>query len=292
MLNTISFKSGFVIALILVLSSCTDNNFSRNPTPPESAEVLATVNGVPITRQDVLYRINRNNKDESQEEPRPGMVKKVLEGIILQEIVSQRALELGLDNDKSYQEQLLHLQTQLADFNRKKLSDVFYSQEVNLKAVVTDAEALAYATENADILQTEINIWQILRKNEKQIQQVKADLDQGEAFATVAAKRFPNIPESLGNPWELGYLNWQQIPAAWWDTVNSLQMGETSEIIRSGNRRFWIIKLVDKRPWTDYSYETSKPKIKAILKQDKVRKLRATTIKALRDSADITYTLP
>ena len=74
--------------------------------------------------------------------------------------------------------------------------------------------------------------------------------------------------------------------------MNNLAVGETSGIIRSQNRRFWLIKLVDRRDYADYSFETSKPKIKAILKQDKVKKLRASTIKSLRDNATIIYSTP
>lgn len=219
-------------------------------------------------------------------------MKKVLESIIQQEIASQKAVALGLDKDPGYQEQLLHLQTQLANFKRKKLSEVFYRHEVNLKAEVTDAEVAAYATENAARLQTEVSVWQILRRDRKQIQQVKAELDQGEAFETVAAKRFPELPDSMRNPWELGYLNWEQIPDAWWDTLENLTIGETSEIIQAPNRRYWIIKLVDKRPYANYSLEASKTRIKAILKHDKMRELRASTVKALREDATIIYTSP
>jgi len=257
-----------------------------------SSEVLATVSGSPITRQDVLYRINKNGRDESDLEPSPTKIKKTLEGIIRQELASHKARELGLDTDAAYQEQLGRLQAQLANFKRKKLSERFFKQEVNLKAEATDAEALAYATENASRLQTQVKVWQILHKDRKQIEQVQADLARGESFESVAARRFPDLPKSLPNPWELGYLNWDQIPDPWWDSLNNLAVGEISGIIKESNKRYWIIKLVDKRDFTEYNFETAKPKIKAILKQDKVKELRETTISSLRENARIVFPAP
>lgn len=292
MSRTTIFISGIAAGIIFITSSCGNNNTSSGSMPRGSGEVLATVNGSPITRQDVRYWIKGTKRLKSGVEPEPAKIKQALEDIILQEITYQKAMELGLDNDPVYQEQLIQFQTQLDEFKRKKLSEVFYRQEVNLKAEVTDAEVLAYATENASRLQTEVNIWQILSKDEKDIQQVLADLNQGESFEAVAAKRFPNLPESMRNPWELDYLNWEQIPADWWDTLDNLDIGETSGIVHSSSRRFRVIKLVDRRDYADYSFETSKPKIKAILKQDKVKKLRASTIKTLRDSANIVYSTP
>lgn len=292
MSKTTIFISGIAAGLIFITSSCGNNNTSSGSMPRGSGEVLATVNGSPITRQDVRYWIKGTKRFKSDVEPGPAKIKQALEDIILQELTYQKAMELGLDNDPVYQEQLLHLQAQLTEFKRKKLSEVFYRQEVNLKVEVTDAEALAYATDNASRLQTEVNIWQILSRDEKEIQQVLADLNQGESFEAVAAKRFPTLPESLRNPWELDYLNWEQIPEDWWDTLNNLDIGETSGIVHSSSRRFRVIKLVDKRDYADYSFESIKPKIRAILKRDKVKKLRESTIRSLRDNANIIYSTP
>jgi hypothetical protein len=287
-----STKFIFVIALVLTLCNCRDNNAAVDPIPAVSGEVLATVNGAPITKQEVLFLITNNRRYEAEEAPAPAMIKKVLEGIILQEIVSQKAVEIGLEDTAVYQEQLQKMRIQLANFKRKQLSKVFYRHEVTMKADVTDTEALAYATENAARLQNEVLVWQILHKDRKQIEQVKADLDRGESFEFVAARRFPNLPESNPTPWELDYLNWEQVPDAWWDSLDDLALGETSGIIQESNRKFWIIKLVGKRNFADYNYETSKQRIKAILKKDKIKNLRESTISALRENAKIVYPKP
>jgi hypothetical protein len=283
-----------VAMLLLTTISCGKPTEVLNSSALTSSEVLATVNGTPITQADVLYRISGKQKwrEEPQTEPDPAKIDKALEGIILEELTYQKSILLGLDANKTYQELLLEMETQISAFKRKKLSELFYHHEVKRKAEVSDTEALAYATENAAILQTEFHVMQMLRRNEADIQQASTDLQQGQSFDEVAAKRFPDLPESLGKPWDLGFLNWQQVPDVWWETLAAMEPDEVSGIIRGPKRRFWIIKLVDKRKYADYSFESNKQKIVEILEQEKIKQLRASTIKRLKDSATIIYANP
>jgi|TARA_Y100000310_G_C20640096_1_gene793412 hypothetical protein len=272
-------------ALISLLATASLILFCRQASP--ESKVLATVNGNALTDVDVLTLWKQAKGRETK--PDPALLKNVLENIIREELAYRQALELGFDADPTYQEELSRLQAQLNSFKRRTLASIFDKREIIDKATVTEEEALAYFTENEPRLRTEIKIWQILRREEGQIQQVLTDLKGGASFEGAALKLFPNLPEAAGRPWELGYLTWEQVPEAWLGTVDDMREGDTSGIIRGPNKRFWIIKLIERRSNPDLSYRESRSKIMDILRSEKVIRLRKRSNRDLRNRATITY---
>jgi len=252
--------------------------------------VLATVNGTPITEADVRYASQRRVGHQSNGTSTDPT--QVLEGTIAQELIYQRALELGLDADPSYQTGLRQLEAQVNAFKRKKMAALYHQREVVAKASVSDEEARAYFEQHAAQIRTEVNVWQILRRDESQIEQIHKDLAQGLPFEDVAAKHFPTVPPTARKPWELGYLRWEQIPESWRDVVYGLSAGEASGVIRGPNNRFWIIKLVDKRDNPAITYEAVKPRIMKMLTNEKVQRLSDQSNRVLREKAQIVYTKP
>jgi PPIC-type PPIASE domain len=248
--------------------------------------VVVTVNGTAITQEDIAF-VSRG-ADGGHQMAMTEDKANILEGVIVQELAYQRAVQLGLDADPVYQAELRNMEAQVNAFRRKKLSEMLLKQELLKKATVSDAEAQQYFNANAARLRTEIHVWQILRRDEQTMKAIQAELAQDLPFEKVAGKLFPNLPASAGNPWDLGYLKWNQVPDVW-NVVYSMQVGETSDIIRGPKNRFWIIKLIDRRENKDLGFEQVKPVITDILKDEKTRQLREATIKDLRDNASIVY---
>lgn len=258
-------------------------------TPAQRSEstkdVLATVNGTPIGERDV--RIAMRSRGHDKEIP-PEHLKGVLEGIIRRELIYQRALELGLDANPRYQEELRRMEAQFNAFKREKLSDLFW-RDLDRRVEVSEVEARKYFTRNAPRIRSELHVWQILRRKESLIEQARNDLDQGASFEEVASKRFPNLPRSAGKPWDLGYLRWNQVPEPWRSIVYNLKTGEVSDVIRGPNSRFWIIKLIGKRENPEITFESSKPIIMETVKHAKIEEIRAKTERDLRAKASIAY---
>ncbi len=121
------------------------------------------------------------------------------------------------------------------------------------------------------------------------IEQVLNDLEQGTSFAEVARRQFPKLPKAAGEPWNLGYLRWKQVPKAWQNVVYGLKKGEVSGVIRGPNNRFWIIKLIDKRENPDITFESIKPTIMDVLKNAQIQKLRKKIDRDLRAKASIVH---
>ncbi|UCF35159.1 MAG: peptidyl-prolyl cis-trans isomerase [Phycisphaerales bacterium] len=295
MFKTASVLLPLLAPVALLPSLAHDRNPSNSPAdraadtrsqPGKSTEdVLVTVNGTPVGEADVRYALSTGGHNK---EIPPRQRKNVLEVIIQQELVYQRAVELGLDANAGYQKKLRQMEAQLNAFKRKELSELFW-REIAGRAVISEAEAKKYFEENAARIQTELHVRQILKRQESVIEQALSDIEHGASFDEVARRQFPNLPEGAGQPWDLGYLKWKQVPEAWRNVVYNLKKGEVSGVIRGPNSRFWIIKLIDKRENPDITFESIKPTIMEVLKNEKIEELRAQAARDLRAKASIVY---
>ncbi|MGB2986410.1 MAG: hypothetical protein WBE26_11050 [Phycisphaerae bacterium] len=209
-------------------STSTTNQAAGTPAqPPNSArDVLAMVNGTPISEADVRFALSSGAHNK---EVPPGYRKNVLEVIIRRELIHQRAVGLGLDANASYQEKLHRMEAQINAFKREELSDLFW-REIAGRAVISEAEAEKYFVENAARIRSELHVWQILRRKESLIGQVMIALEQGTSFEEIAGRQFPKLPKTAGAPWDLGYLKWKQVPKAWRNVVYDLKKGEVSGV--------------------------------------------------------------
>ena len=216
-------------------------------------------------------------------------MKNVLKVIVERQLFAQKALKLGLDANPAYQEKLRRMEAQFKDFKRRELSELF-RREIARTAEVGEEEAKEYFAKNAVRLGTELHVLQILRRSESSIEQALKELKQGSSFEKVAGKRFPKLPKMDAEPWDLGYLRWNQVPESWQGVVNDLPNGEVSGVIRGPNNRFWIIKLIDKRENPSITFESVKPSIMEVLKSAKIEALREQADRELRAEANIVYT--
>lgn len=290
-------KLSNVLALlpIALLFACEKSQPAPLSNPPESAgvraeeptdPVLAVVNGIPITRADVRRELATPG---SKGQPTTAEAKGVLENLIRQELARQKAVALGIDADEKYRKELRAREAELQAFKRKALSALFVRSEIEKKAEVTDAEAKRFFVENAARIRSEIRVLQILVRDEQRIQHIQERLKRGTSFEAVAASLFPKLPAGSQEPWDLGYLKWNQVPQAWSSVVYELEKGQTSGIIRGENQRFWLVKVLDKRELGGITYESVKPTIVALLESKKTQTLRDETQRALRRGARIEY---
>ncbi len=277
--------SAIVVACVVV-ASCD----ASPPATTTGGDVVATVNGVPITELDLLlasgasggHRQEAGSADDDQ----------ILQKIILRELAHQKAIAAGLDADDAYQEDLQRLEAQVLSFKRNTLAELFYKRESLKNSAISDEDAREYFEDHFDELSTEIHVWQILRRDESLIEQDRDDLTQGNSFEQVAGQRFQHLPLTGSGrmPWDLGYLKWEQIPEAWWAEIDKIDTGETSDIIRGANGRYWIVLIVDRRKKQDIHYEDVQAKIKDVLKSRNIRRFRDDLDNELLQDAQVVYT--
>ena len=273
--------------LIASLFSCTGKKEADPKTGSDvRGKILATVNGVPITEEDVNQSAR---KVVHGEKLNPEATQNILQGLVRNELIYQQSLELGLDNNTEYRRKLNEIEAQLRAFQRQEVSDL-HRIYINSKAVVTDSEAREYFEKNSKRIQTRFHVLQIYYKGEEaRIAEDDKELKSGKSFEKVASRRFPNLPKGMQAPWDLGYLNWAQIPAPWQGVIDRLEPGQVSEIIKGPGERFWVIKLVDTSVDPKITFDTEKGKIVEILRKQKADELSETMLSQMRAKSKIIF---
>jgi parvulin-like peptidyl-prolyl isomerase len=276
-----------VVFLMASLFSCSEKKEANPKTDSDvQGKVLATVNGVPITEYDVKLSLKRVPHGEKGTPEAPG---NVLQTLVRNELVYQQSVELGLDKNPEYRRKMNEVEAQLRNYKKQEMLPV-YKEHIKNKVVVTDQEVKEYFEKNSKKIQTKFHIWQIYYKgDEARITEDYKELKSGKPFEKVASKRFPVLPKGVA-PWDLGYLYWSQIPPDWQDTMGRLEPGQTSEIIKGPNERFWVIKLVDKKVDPNITFATEKEKIVDILRKQKTDELSEAMLSQMRTKSKVVFT--
>lgn len=265
---------------------------SAASVPPVESKVLASVNGVPITELDVQLRVRGGggHGGPALAAPTPA----VIETLVREELVRQRALELGLDRDPTYKQKHDEMLAQLTGFERRELSELFYQTAIGSAPRLTDEDAKRYFDENASTIRAELHIEQLLfRRDDAGARAALEEIKGGKPFDEVAATKFPpQATTAEKKPWDLGFMRWNQMPEQWWGVVFALKPGEVSNIIFGGEGRLWILRVVERRDNGSITFEEAKPRIMNALERKRSEETRAKSLQELKDKAKIVYVDP
>ena len=273
------------------LVSCGEKREATQKTDSDAqGRILATVNGVPITEEEVKQSLKKVVHGEKvPPEATPEATQTVLQTLVRNELIYQQSLELGLDKNTDYRRKVHEAEAQLKVFQRQEISTL-YKEYIKNKAVVTDSEAKEYFEKNSKRIQTKIHVWQIYYKGEEpRIAEDYKDLKSGKPFEKVAARRFPNLPKGMKAPWDLGFLHWFQIPIPWQESIDRMVPGQVSEIIKGPNERFWVIRLVDKMVDPNITIDTEKGRIVEALRKQKTDELHEAMLSQMRAKSKIVF---
>lgn len=273
-------------ALALISSACRNSE----SVGQKFDDVLVTVNGAPIREADVLWRaMNEGHRSGPQPSLTPEMKKNLLEALIAKELFAQRAVEMGLDDDRAYLEQVRQAEAQFSAVRRNVLAQLFLGKQARPNLKTSEAMAHEYYNANAAQIRTEAHLLQIMRRSQVEIDKAHAALAAGKTFEEVASEGLPG-PTPGGKPaYDLGYLNGLQVPEAWRPVIQKLKPGETSSVIRGPKERFWILKLVDRRENQELTFDAVKAVLMAQLKGAETERLRQDLEAGLRAKASIRY---
>lgn len=268
------------------LASCGERRGSEAKPTADLQRIVATVNGSPLTDDDLQHLSKRVAASAG---PHHEVSANVLQTLVRDELIYQKAIELGLDAEPGYREKLGEIEAQLRAFKRQEMSLRFrtYVQE---HAAVTDADARKYYEDNAATIKTRFHVQQIFYKgNFTEIVKDHDDLKNGRPFDEVAGRRFPVLPAGVKAPWDLGELRWHQLPLAWRGIVDRMEPGQFSDVIKGENERFWVIELAGKTADPAVTFDTEKEMIVEALRQQKADELYASTLAELNRKAKIVY---
>lgn len=253
-----------------------------------AGEVIARVNGAPITELDLKIRLE---SDSHEAVPSPERRETVLKSLILREILAQKAREEGLDQDPKYQEARRAMAAKVAAFERQELSELLLARESAKRGEPTEESARAYFAKHEKRIRTRVHVLQILRRSESAIVEARSMIERGKSFEEVAASLFPGLPEGK-RPWDLGYLSFSKVPEPWREQIYDMKPGETSGIVRGPNDRFWLLKLVDVKEDADVTFESTRAAILAEMQVNKAQRARDEVEKELSAAAHVEIVKP
>lgn len=306
----ISFIAAAITAAVLLAAGC-------GPLPKSA---VAEVNGKVITRED-LDRAIEDLKVQFQGQglPEPGtpeyaeLERQVVERLVNEEILWFEAEKLnitvsdeeinqeldklkqqagGEEQFKAQLEQRNYTEDRLKDQLRKNLLfQKLYPEVTKDAAEVTDEQALKYYNENQSLFQKPETrtVRHILVKDEATANQVKARLDAGEDFATVA-KEVSQDPGSKDKGGDLG-----EVPTSgsgfvpeFEQAMNQLAVGQVSAPVKS-SFGYHIIQVTAINPAGTQSFDEAKEQLKQGLALENQRTAFEAWFEGIKGNYEVIY---
>jgi peptidyl-prolyl cis-trans isomerase C len=246
------------------------------PAPADPAEVVATVNGKPITRQDVL--------DSASDLPPQYLAQidklfpQLLNRLIGIQLVEAKGREQGLQDDPEVKKFVKQAEEEA--ISRAYIQKII-DQKVNDEAIqkVYDADLKEHPP------QIEIRASHILVKTEDEAKAIIEELNKGGDFATIAKEK--SIDKGSGqNGGDLNWFTKDQMVKEFADAAFAMQRGDVSKVPVKSQFGWHIIKITDSRMQTPVPLEQRKDDIRKALSQEAVHQ----EVQGLIGGAKIDYT--
>ena len=282
----IPLRTALTLASALALATSCGNPHlapADSGAPRPAAGVLVTVDGRPITQYDVQASIHTTAPHGGTAENEHD----ALDRIIQEDVIAQRAIELGLDRDPQFIEQDRNGLAAYHAWRRTQLVSAFSRHQTATAGVISDAEARAYYDANAARIRTEVHVLQLLFRDLGAANEAVHDLATV-SFEDFAHRLYPALPEGQ-HPWDLGWLTWNAVPEQWRTVVDQLTPDHNSDVIPGPNRRYWVIRLVERREAQNMTFEAARPAIVELLAAQRTFDARTNEGQELRRRARIVY---
>jgi peptidyl-prolyl cis-trans isomerase C len=239
---------GFI--LVNAFIGCTGKKESAGSSKKES-KVVARVNGTPLTEEDLSFRLLGPHGERKTSGNQP----KALDDLINEELLYQQGLKLGLDQDPGYRAQIARIERQLAHVKRAEMMRRVYNTQVAAKIEVSSQDAKKYYDEKVDQITTDLHLGALSFSNKGRAEETLKTIRGGAPFESIARSVMGSQGSAGREPWDLGFLSWDQIPVDFVDAVYQLKPGEVSEVVSSKRTGYQIFKLfgVRKNPKADFS---------------------------------------
>jgi peptidyl-prolyl cis-trans isomerase C len=215
-----------------------------------NAEILAKVNGKPITRQEVERSLAEVATMENGEDPKLATFpldfqKAFIDKYIEKLLIVEEARRAGVHKDaeiisevKSYEDNLLQ---------QKYLTDLVIKQRTDKK--LRDIYNNKFKTKEG---KQEVHASHILVKTEEEAKKIKRELDRGADF-DVMADKYSIDPGAKISSGDLGYFTADEKVEDFSQAAFALKKGETSGPVKT-EFGWHIIKVYDKRRFSSPSY--------------------------------------
>lgn len=260
-----------------------------------SAAVLVSVNGDEITSEEVnkvLQEGTQGRFDSLSADKQNELRHRIIEGMIVQELVYDDAQKTGVLDSKAYKQEFELLVNRL----KNQLAAKVWERE-QFDAIKVDAkEVKAYfdANPNEFIDKEKIHARHILLRSRGEAQALIAALRtlSGEKLKHefILQAKAKSIGPSAAKGGNLGYFPRGHMVPSFNDAAFAMKKGTISRIPVQSQFGYHIIYIEDKKAAKKLGFDTAKLLIEQRLKMDKFKEAMEKKMASLREKAKITYT--
>ncbi len=252
-----------------------------------AAETLATVNGHKITKEEVQSVLNSMGARTTYDALPDDVKKRVLDQVIEQELLQEKAIKSGITRSKEYKEALEKLKKKLA-------LDIWMKRELDA-IKVSDAEAKKAYEEHKNAFQRPemVHARHILVKTEAEAKKIidelkKTPKSELKAKFIELAKRYSTGPSAVKGG-DLGMFGRNQMVKPFSDAAFSLEAGEFTKKPVKTQFGYHVIFVEEKKAAQTIPFEDVKDRIKQNLKMEKFKEKIKKIADQLRSKAKVTY---
>jgi parvulin-like peptidyl-prolyl isomerase len=161
-----------------------------------------------------------------------------------------------------------------------------FANVVTAKAKVSDEEVKKYYENNAARFKQpeSVKLRIISVKDEQKARDILAMLKSGDDFGEIASNMSEDSYRAKGG--DVGYMHKGRMLPEIEDAAFKLKIGEISDVINAENI-WYIIKLEDKKPEHQLSFEEVRDKLEKDLERERIKELNDKWIADLRAKAKI-----
>jgi len=251
-----------------------------------ASDILATVNGKNITKQDAEAFVNATSPNAHFSQLNPAQQNMIKERLIEKVLFMELAKKEGIENDPEFKAAVEKIKEEL-------LVNLWMKKQLE-SAIVSDSEAKEFYEKNkAKFKQKEtVHARHILVKDEKSANEIIAQLKslKGDALKTkfIALAKEKSTGPSGPKGGDLGNFSKGQMVPEFSKAVWALKIGNITEQPVKTQFGYHIIYLEGKSDAKPVPYEKVKDKIIVSLKQQEFAKKVASVAKELKSKAKIT----
>jgi peptidyl-prolyl cis-trans isomerase C len=243
-----------LVAAAALLAACNKAPQTATPSPTDAptGAVVATVNGVALTRPEFdIYEKNllRNEKVQSLTAEQQNQV---LDNLITMQVMAAQGVKDGLENEPD-------VKANLALLHMRVMADA-ESQKFAKSTQPTDAELHAeYDTAVSQMDKSEYHARHILVGTKDQAEQVIKKLKSGAKFEDLAKTQSTDTG-SKNNGGDLGWFTTSRMVKPFADAVKTLKKGEISAPVQT-QYGWHVIQLEDTREASPPPFDQVKPQL-------------------------------
>lgn len=228
-------------ASLLVLSGCnSDQDASPAATTPvETIEVVATVNGTPISKGTVDLMAAQEAGQQPTDTPEARAA--ITNQLIMQTLIAEEAIKQGLDKSPAVQDQMSVIKLSV-------LSNAYIQDYLDNQKPSEDELKAEYERIKAGIVGSEYKARHILVEKEADAQAIIDQLKKNpDDFAKLAEEKSLDTG-SKSNGGELGWFDLKSMVPEFGSATAKMQNGQISDVPVKTEFGYHVIQLEDTRP--------------------------------------------